>query len=232
MPANNGRLLLIDDDIHLVEVLKIKLQNAGFSVDTASVAVDGHKLALKNVYDLIILDLVMPHQSGLEICLRLREKGILTPILILSGRTKKEIVIQGLEAGADDYLTKPFSGNELIARIKALLRRNNKTFQIQIIECNGIELDTLTNVAKYKENSIFLTSKETQLLQRLMSDAPKPILREVLLHDVWGIHGDHASNRLDVYIRRLRIKLKTLFGHSIIKTVRGSGYQFDVEKRK
>jgi DNA-binding response OmpR family regulator len=229
MSLTGTRILIIDDDEHLVALLSMKLSKVGYKVDEATTAAQGYKLAVDNDYDVIVLDLVMPKQSGLEVCQQLRSNGILTPILILSGRTDKNIVVRGLEAVADDYLTKPFSGNELVARIRALLRRNKKTFQAQLLERFGIELDILTNEARRGNKTVNLTKKETLLLQRLMSEAPKPVSRNALLQDVWGIGNSiHASNRLDVYIRRLRSKLKSLdTDGSQIHTVRGSGYNFD-----
>jgi DNA-binding response OmpR family regulator len=226
MPQYGSRVLLIDDDEQLVALLAVKLKQAGYVVDEAISADLGYKLAINNEYDTIILDIIMPRRSGIEICSSLRLGGVLTPILMLSGRTDKNVVVRGLEAGADDYLTKPFSGNELLARIKALQRRDRRTFEGQLVQKYGIQLDVLSNVSWYGKDCDFLTKKETLLLKRLMSEAPTPVLRSALLQDVWGIGSTHASNRLDVYIRRLRTKLNTLCGTSHIHTIRGRGYYF------
>jgi len=227
MSLSSNRILIVDDDKQLVELIVIKLSQFGFLVDKAFNAEDGYRLALDGDYDVVILDVVMPRQSGLEVCQKLRTEGILTPIIILSGKTDTNTVVSGLNVGADDYLTKPFSSAELIARINAHLRRNKKTFYSQHLVKYGIVLDTVSRKASFENHSVDLTKKEAQLLRRLMSEAPKPISRQVLLQDVWGISSSHASNRLDVYIRRLRRKLIQISGANYIQTIRSRGYFFD-----
>lgn len=221
------RILLVDDDEQLTTLLAIKLRQAGYEVVAATKAEQGQSLALHNDYDLIILDIVMPHLNGLEICSKMRAEGILAPILLLSGKTDTDIIVSGLDTGADDYLTKPFNGNELLARVKALLRRHRKAFRTQLLQRYGLKLDIPSCRLWFGEENILLTEKETLLLKRLMSEAPRPVSRPILLRDVWGIGSSHASNRLDVYVRRVRAKLKTLSGHSHITTVRSGGYYFD-----
>jgi len=222
-----NRLLIVDDDEQLVSMLSIKLTALGYQVDGALTAADGLRQALKDNYDVIILDILMPKRSGLEICEDLRAKGVLTPVLILSGKTEKNSIVKGLELGADDYLTKPFSNTELAARLKALTRRNKKSFSSQLLNRHGVELDVLAHVARFGEEFILLTEKETLLLKRLMSEAPRSVPRAVLLQDVWGVRDTYASNRLEVYIRRLRTKLEALSGNSHIRTIRGAGYYFN-----
>ncbi|HEX4774682.1 MAG TPA: response regulator transcription factor [Candidatus Saccharimonadales bacterium] len=226
MANSKNRILLIDDDEQLVALLAMKLTQAGNEVDGVTSPDEGYNLALTSNYDLIVLDLVMPKRGGLEICADLRSQGVLVPILILSGKTDKEIVVRGLGVGADDYLTKPFSSSELIARIDALLRRNKKLFKVELLQREEVELDLPSNIVRYGKLSIRLTQKETLLLRRLMAEAPKVVSRSTLLQDVWGINSDYASNRLDVYIRRVRTKLRQLCGSDCIHTVRGRGYHF------
>jgi DNA-binding response OmpR family regulator len=225
------RLLLVDDDAQLVELLALKLSKLGYHVEYASVPEDGYKLALDHEFDVIVLDIVMPRLTGLEICANLRGRGVLTPVLVLSGQSDKTIVVQGLNTGADDYLTKPFDDDELVARIKALLRRNRRAFHTQTLERAGIELDVPARMARCDGKVITLTQKETLLLKRLMAESPSPIPRLSLLQDVWGIGSSHASNRLDVYIRRVRQKLKKLCGDDYIYTLRSGGYYFDQPRK-
>lgn len=226
MSTIGRRILLVDDDEQLVTLLSIRLTKAGYAVTVATTAEDGYQKAQHDDYDVIVLDLILPRISGLEVCAKLRARGILTPVLILSGQTQKEVIIRGLNAGADDYLTKPFNDGELVARLKALLRRNKKTFGSLSLERSGLTLDVKNRTARCDEKSIILTKKETLLLKRLMSDAPEPVPRLTLLQDVWGIGDAHASNRLDVYVRRLRKKLETLCCDACVHTVRSGGYYF------
>lgn len=217
---------MIDDDEALLGIMAIKLQHSGYRVDTAAQSVQGYALASKQSYDVVILDITMPGLSGLDICRNLRAEGILTPILILSGNTEKPDIVRGLELGADDYLTKPFNHHELIARLRALVRRNRKTFNSRLIQKNGLGLDNNTGIVRFGEVAVQLTRKESLLLKRLMYEAPEPVKRELLLKDVWEIDDMHTSNRLDVYIRRLRAKLDNMGAINLIQTQRGIGYSF------
>lgn len=226
MSTIGKRILLVDDDEQLVTLLSIRLARAGYVVTASTTADDGYQKAVQGDYDVVVLDLMLPRISGLEICAKLRSRGVLTPVLILSGQTQKEVVIRGLNAGADDYLTKPFNDGELIARLRALLRRNKKAFGSLSLERSGLTLDVQNRTARTEGASIILTRKETLLLKRLMAEAPEPVSRLALLQDVWGIGDAHASNRLDVYVRRLRKKLEILGGEEYVHTVRSGGYYF------
>lgn len=218
---------MIDDDESLVGIMAIRLKQFGYRVDTSTVSTEGYNMALKQPYDIIILDVTMPSLNGPKVCGMLRTKGILTPILMLSGVTDKPNIVQCLELGADDYLTKPFSHTELIARLKALVRRNQKDFSVRWVNKHGLDLDTVKNMAVFEGRSMSLTKKESMLLGRLMNESPEPIARELLLKDVWGINYMHTSNRLDVYVRRLRCKLENIRANNLLHTVRGYGYYFD-----
>lgn len=220
------RVLLVDDDVQLVGLLDIRLSKIGYQVTPVTKAEQGYYLALDGDYDAIVLDVLMPGMNGLELCARLREHGVLTPILVLSGQAETDIVVRGLNAGADDYLTKPFNDYELVARLKALLRRTRKAFQTQMLERFDVVLDVPGRMVRLEDNTIGLTRKETLLLKRLMAESPRPVSRLSLLQDVWGIGDAHASNRLDVYIRRLRQKLLTLGGGDYVQTIRSGGYYF------
>lgn len=220
---------MIDDDEPLVGVMSIRLKQAGYDVDTAVKSREGYALASKQPYDIIILDVMMPGLSGFEVCSGLRSQGVLTPILMLSGKTEKTNIVHSLELGADDYLTKPFSHDELIARLKALVRRNRRSFATRWVSKYGLVLDVTNNSARYGDKTAPLTRKEAFLLRRLMYEAPEAVGREQLLKDVWEIDDMHTSNRLDVYVRRLRSKLQVIGANNLVHTVRGSGYRFGVK---
>ena len=226
MGSTGNRVLLIDDDRSLVELLAMKLTRSGYKAVRITQPEEGLRLATRSEFDVIVLDVIMPHMSGIEVCTLLRARGVLTPIIILSGQIDKHTIVRGLRAGADDYLTKPFHDTELLARIASLLRRHQQRFQPERLERDGVELDLITRRLRLLDQAISLTGKETLLLQRLMATAPKSITRNQLLQDVWGISGAHSSNRLDVYIRRLRHKLECIGAGSYVNTVRGAGYFF------
>ncbi|MCW1908697.1 MAG: response regulator transcription factor [Candidatus Saccharibacteria bacterium] len=224
--ARHNHVLMIDDDESLLGIMSIKLEHSGYKVDTAAKSSMGYDLALSQPYDALIVDLIMPGLNGMEICKSLRAEGVLTPILMLSGNTEKVTIVESLELGADDYLTKPFSHTELVARLRALVRRNRKTFHARWVEKEGVSLDTHNNRIGFGDKTINLTRKEALLLKRLMCESPEPVDREQLLNDVWEIDNHHTSNRLDVYIRRLRAKLAEIGADNLIHTRRGSGYNF------
>lgn len=219
-------VLMIDDDESLVGIMAIKLTHLGYKVDTAVQSAEGFAMASKHPYDLLILDIKMPGMDGIEICRNLRSQGILTPILMLSGKTDKPDIVKSLDIGADDYLTKPFSQTELVARMRALVRRNRKTFPARWVRVCGVELDIPNSTVINNGKSVMLTNKEASLLRRLMDESPDTVSREQLLKDVWGIDDMHTSNRLDVYVRRLRFKLEGIGADHFIRTLRGSGYYF------
>ncbi|MDB5186051.1 MAG: two component transcriptional regulator, winged helix family [Candidatus Saccharibacteria bacterium] len=222
----NYKILLIDDDVELSQILAMQLRASGFYVEIISDGATGYEMAASRPYDLIILDITMPRVSGLDICKELRARGVLTPILLLSGITDKDSIVRGLEYGADDYLTKPFTYAELHARVSAQIRRNRRSFIPDTIEKYGIKVDLQHGIAVCNKKTTQLTPKEAKLLRRLMYDAPQPVERHILLEDVWGIDHSHTSNRLDAYIKRIRQKLTYLSGDPMILTFRGRGYCF------
>ncbi len=227
MLVNNfTKVLMVDYDESLLGALSVRLRQAGFAVDATPLGNDGYSLATNKAYDALILDTNIPGNNVFTICENLRARGILTPILFLSDRNDEHSTIHSLESGADDYIVKPFSHNELIARIKALVRRSNRSFATHWLSRHELDLDLHTNIAKYGDRLVLLTKKETHLLHRLMEETPEIISRERLLKDVWGVKEDHTSNRLDVYVRRLRDKLKMIEADHLVQTLRGSGYYF------
>jgi len=219
------RILLIDDDISLLRILSIQLSYNGFVVDTAATGKKGLSLATNIEYDVIVLDMNLPDQNGIAVCHEIRARGITTPILILSGVTNKKTIVSGLETGADDYLEKPFYKTELQARINALIRRSQLSFPSSLHCFRGLILDSENGTIQTAQQPLKLTEVEVLVMRCLMQSAPKTVRREDLFDRVWGISDEHTSNRLDVYIRRLRGKLMRLETDICICTVYGKGYR-------
>lgn len=218
------RLLLIDDDFSLLKILSISLKLDGYSVDTAANGLDGLHKGNNFHYDVIILDMGLPKLSGLELCKKLRLGGITVPILVLSGDTSKKTIIHVLQAGADDYLAKPFDNNELQARLSALIRRDKGSFPAHMLVSGTLTLDIRNHTLQETERKIYLTPTEVAVMRLLMQNAPDVISRIELFNNIWGINSEHSSNRLDVYILRIRHKLNKLNSSTTIHTIHGEGY--------
>jgi len=218
------RLLLVEDNQRLNKALKLSLEESGYVVDTAMDGEEGQELAELTPYDGIILDIMLPKRDGLEVCHNLRQQHMRTPILLLTARDAVEDRVQGLDSGADDYLVKPFSIEELEARLRALLRRDapDKT---GLLTAADLELDPATHNVRKAGRPIELTSKEFALLEYLLRNPNWLITREMAERHVWDYGGASASNLVDVYIRRLRRKLDDPYEVKLIETVRGFGYR-------
>ncbi len=217
-------VLLIEDDVRIVDFLKRGLEAKGYAVDTACDGQEGLDKGIQK-YDLIILDVLLPVRSGIEVCQTLRREKVTTPILMLTARDTLKDKIQGLEVGADDYLTKPFAFEELLARIKALLRRG-AYHEIAIKSTVAdLTLNRETREVTRGEIQISLTAKEFALLEHLMAHANKPVSRTAILEHVWGYEYDTLTNVVDVYIGYLRKKVDYGFSKTLIHTVRDVGYK-------
>ena len=218
------RILLIEDDVRIVNFVKRGLETKGYTVDTAHDGQNGLDKGMQR-YDLIILDVLLPVHNGIEICRTLRKAQVTTPILMLTARDALKDKIQGLEVGADDYLTKPFAFDELLARIKALWRRG--TYQDLDVESTvaDLTLNRETREVKRGGKQIALTAKEFALLQHLMAHANKPVSRTTILEHVWGYDYDTLTNVVDVYIGYLRKKIDHGFSKTLIHTIRDVGYK-------
>jgi DNA-binding response OmpR family regulator len=225
------KILLIDDDKNLTEILAMKLEQRGYSVNTANSGEIGLTLACKDDYDSIVLDLNMPGKDGFSVCHELRAQGVITPILVLSGVTAKGEIVHALECGADEYLTKPFDGDELSARLRALIRRNGRLFAAAQLQVGGVTLLLQERRVVCGRRSINLTPTETTLLSRLMQHSPESATRQTLFKEVWNIDDVHTSNRLDAYVKRLRGKLQHITPHTLIHTVHSGGYYFGAKEK-
>ncbi|HVN54491.1 MAG TPA: response regulator transcription factor [Anaerolineaceae bacterium] len=218
----NERILIIEDDEAIVRLLRRGLAYEGYQVDTALDGQTGLALARDGHPDLIILDWMLPGMDGLEVCRRLRTGGSV-PILMLTAKDTIQDRVQGLDAGADDYLVKPFELDELLARVRALLRRTQPE-RTQVLTFADLTLDTGTRQAIRKGRIISLTAKEYELLELFMRHPRQVLTREMIFDRVWGYDFGGESNVLDVYIRYLRQKLEAEGEMRLLHTVRGVGY--------
>lgn len=219
------RILLVEDDQRLNQIIGAFLKKESYVCDFSTSLGDARKnLVTGDEYDLVILDIVLPDGDGVEYCQELRSSGIELPILMLTSRKTATDKVTGLDAGADDYMPKPFSPNELQARIRALLRRPKHTIGEEII-CGDVKLNVLSHSVKKDGKRIDLMPKEYSLLEYLMRKKNQVVKKEELLRHVWGVYSRTSSNRLEVYIRYLREKIDLPYGSSMIQTIRGMGYK-------
>jgi DNA-binding response OmpR family regulator len=218
------RILVAEDDIHLGPSLKKGLEGNHYAVDLALEGDEALSFGLTVPYDLIILDVLLPGLNGFDICRRLRNQGKKTPILFLTALDGIDDRVNGLDLGADDYLTKPFAFRELEARVRALLRRegSSKTMELRFMD---ITLDLGTHEVYRGERNIILTSKEYMLLELLMRNPRQVLSRMMIAEHLWNVDAEHLSNVIDVYIRYLRRKLCENGEPNVIQTIRGFGYQ-------
>lgn len=218
------RLLLVEDEVKLLEILRQGLEEQAYAVDTADNGLDALHWALNFEYDVIILDIMLPERDGLEVCRELRNKRIITPILMLTARDTVDDRVTGLDSGADDYLVKPFAFKELLARIRALARRDTVHKSTTLV-VGDLTLDTLTYQARRGEDTIELTAKEYRLLEFLMLHPHQILSRAVIAEHLWSYDDTPDSNVVDVFIRYLRRKIDDPYEEKAIRTIRGAGYQ-------
>jgi two-component system, OmpR family, response regulator len=217
------RLLVIDDDKLLADYIRLALQEDGHAVDVAHTAAEGRTNALVFSHDAIVLDFNLPDGSGLEVVEAIRGKGRSTPILMLTARDDKEDVIRCLDAGADDYLSKPFVIGELRARVRALVRRGGAS-RGEEVRFEDLTLHRLTRQIRVGDREIPLTPKEYSLLEFFLLNPGRVVTRTELLEKVWDMHFDPGSNVVDVHVTRLRGKLRGSGSRASVVTVRGSGF--------
>ena len=217
------RILVVEDERKLSSFIKRGLREANYAVDVADNGDDGLFLAQSNPYDVIVLDVMLPGCDGIQVCRKLRQAHIDTPVLMLTARDDIEDKVSGLDAGADDYLTKPFSFPELLARIRALLRRKQKE-KANRLKVADLELDLLTRKVFRAGKEIILTPTEYGLLEYLMHNAGQVVTRTMISEHVWNDDFDSFSNIINVYVNYLRTKIDAGHEKKLIHSLRGVGY--------
>lgn len=220
------KILIIEDEKLLADSLKAILENKGFEVETAYDGVTGEEYATLGIYDLLILDVMMPGMNGLEVAKTVRNKKCSTPILMLTAKSSLEDRIEGLNAGADYYLTKPFDTRELLACINALLRRQGGQVDEMVFGNTTLDLSSCTLICNDK--SIRLSAKEFDVMRFLMQAKEKNVAKELLLVRVWGFESNATENHVEVYVGFLRKKLKSINSNISIEALRGLGYHLEV----
>ena len=217
------KILVVEDEERVAHFIQKGLKEEGHAVDVSHDGEDGGFLAEVNDYDLILLDVMLPKKNGIAVCREIRDRGITTPVLMLTARDSVEDRVRGLDAGADDYLVKPFAFEELLARVRALLRRQSDS-KTPTLQMANLELDPITRMVTRDGKPIRLTTKEYALLEYLLRNPNKVLSRTLIGEHVWDMNFDPESNVIDVYISHLRNKIDK--GHDIplLHTMRGQGY--------
>ncbi len=225
------RILLVEDDARVSSFIRRGLREENYTADVAADGEEAIFLAQTEPYDLMILDLLLPKRDGLEVLRTLRAKKVTVPILILTAKDTMEDKVEGLNAGADDYLTKPFGFEELLARVRALLRRRGDMVATHL-HAADLEVDTLKRKVMRSGKEILLTNREYALLEFFLRRPNQVITRSMLVENVWGYDFDTFSNVIDVHIARLRRKIDDDFSPKLLQTLRGSGYRLAVPDEK
>jgi two-component system copper resistance phosphate regulon response regulator CusR len=217
------KVLVVEDDRKVAGFIEQGLREEGYVVDLARDGDAATMLAHVNEYDVILLDVVLPRKNGFQVAMELRSEGRNTPILMLTSRDAVEDIVRGLDAGADDYLAKPFPFDELLARIRALVRRGGAE-RLDVLRYDVVALDRLRHVATANDRPLDLTPKEFQLLEYFLLHAEQVVRRTTLLEKVWDMQFDPESNVIDVHIKNLRRKLVEATGEPLLANVRGVGF--------
>ena len=221
------KILIVEDEQKTGDYLKQGLSEAGFVTDLARDGIDGLHLALTDDYDLVVLDVMLPRLDGWQVLQEIRQKGKHLPVLFLTARDQVEDRVKGLEFGADDYLVKPFAFSELLARVRALLRRG-KTNEPELFHIADLELDLLRRRVTRSGKRIDLTAKEFALLELLLRRQGEVLPRSLIASQVWDMNFDSDTNVIEVAVRRLRAKIDDDFEPKLIRTVRGMGYVLEI----
>jgi heavy metal response regulator len=217
------RILVVEDEKKVARFVQQGLEEEHYSVDIAHDGEKGLQMAQELEYDLLIIDVMLPRQSGLELTRAYREAKGATPILMLTAKTTTEDKVAGLDSGADDYLTKPFAFAELLARVRSLLRRGAKE-KSTILSIANLELDTVSHKARRGSRSIELTAKEYALLEYFLRNKERVLSRTIISEHIWDYNFDTGTNLIDVYVNHLRNKIDSGFEKKLLHTVRGVGY--------
>lgn len=223
------KILIIEDEYSLADAIAETLKKEKFTVTIKTDGEEGEDEALTNIYDLILLDVMLPHKNGFEILQTLKEEKIETPVIMLTAKSEMTDKLNGLENGADDYITKPFHMRELMARVKIILKRKSNLEDTNVLEYEDLKLDLKNGKMISEENEIQISGKELELLEILLINKNQTINREKLADKIWGYDSDAEYNNVEVYISFLRRKLKLLKSNVKIKAIRGIGYKLEVE---
>ncbi len=226
------RILIVEDEYKIANSIKRGLEQEGYAVDVVYDGNEGYDMAMGETYDVIILDILLPGMNGIEICKRIREEKVYTPILLLTALGRINDKVEGLNSGADDYLVKPFAFEELLARIRALSRRPRNLDETKL-KVNDLELETLNFEVKRGNKKINLTKREFSLLEYLMRNKGRVLTKDQIIAHVWDYNSDILPNTVEVYISYLREKIDKPFPNrkSLIHTVRGFGYKIAENER-
>ena len=222
------RILVVEDDKKITSFVVKGLTQAGFAVDLAGDGEEGANLALAVPYDLAVVDIMLPRLDGLALIARLRREKILTPVIILSAKRSVDDRVKGLQLGGDDYLTKPFSFTELLARVHALIRRSQHASEPTRLTAGDVAMDLLTREVTRAGKKVDLQPREFALLEYLMRNAGRVVSKTMILEHVWGYNFDPLTNVVDVLVSRLRNKMDRDFEKKMIQTYRGLGYALKV----
>jgi DNA-binding response OmpR family regulator len=220
------RILVVDDDAHVAGSVRRGLEGEGYAVDVALDGTEGHWLASENPYDAMVLDSMLPGMSGDELCARLRAAGVWTPILMLTARSGESDEAQALDAGADDFLSKPFSYVVLLARLRALLRRGGVQ-RPAVLVAGDLTLDPATHRVARGDVELALSPRQFSLLEYFLRHAGEVLPKSRLLEHVWDFSFEGDPNIVEVYVHQLRLRVDEPFGRSALQTVRGAGYRLD-----
>jgi DNA-binding response OmpR family regulator len=218
------RILLVEDDPKISAFIKIGLESYDYIIDNAFDSSMGEKLAFSKKYDVIILDVVIPGISGFDLCKKIRNNNNFTPVIILTSLDSVEDKLTGFDCGADDYLVKPFSFQELFARIKALVRRNKENVMAPLLKVSDLELDSISKKVRRNNTEISLTATEYKILELLMSNKDKVLSRIHIAEKIWGYSFNSGTNVIDVHVNSLRNKIDKDFPQKLIQTKKGFGY--------
>ncbi len=223
------RILLAEDEEALADAVAEILKQSHYQVDVVYRGDEGYDYAASGIYDIILLDIMLPGMDGLSVLKKLRKEGLSTPVILLTAKSEIDDIITGLDAGSDDYLPKPFSTGELLARIRALSRRSG-SYTGEVLSYHGLSFDKGSMELSARKNSIRLGPKEGQLIELFLRSPGQILPKDLLIEKVWGIESEAEYNNIEVYISFLRQKLSSLEASAQIHTVRGVGYQLETEK--
>jgi DNA-binding response OmpR family regulator len=221
------RVLVIEDNPKMADAIRDGLQEHGYAADVANSGFEGEELAASGVHDVILLDVMLPDRDGVEMCRNLRRRGVKSKVLMLTALGGTQDKVSGLDAGADDYLTKPFEFEELLARVRSLLRRGDAS-ESRHLRCDDVELDLYARVVKRGEHTVELSNKEFALLEYMMRNPNRVLSRTQIGEKIWDMNFEAGSNVVDVYVSSLRKKMDRGFVRELIHTVKGVGYRFGV----